>query len=248
MLFKKAIVTGGAGFIGSHLVERLIHSGIRVVSIDNYIAGKKENLAHLHSSGLLDEVECDISEKEMLTPQEFRSFPRSLYAADGISPNETANLLGFNSGRDLVDAIKSNPSKEEYIRITTDQRLNQEFPNFMDPAQEEDLKVAALNAVDNDMREKALKLEFELMMQKSPAQAKALIKKIAKRLPSTKEMKQAAEARVGDTAYNQAKPYIFKRIENKTRRIAVEEFVKGNYDKAAKSKLQEIFNHNYVLL
>ena len=182
--------------------------------------------------------------KEMLTPEEFRSFPRSLYSADGISPNETANLLGFNSGKDLVDAIKSNPSREEYIRLTTDQRLNQEFPNFMDPAQEEDLKVAALNAVDNDMREKALKLEFELMLQKSPAQAKALIKKIAKRLPSTKEMRQAAEVRVGDTAYNQAKPYIFKRIENKTRRIAVEEFVKGNYDKAAKSKLQEIFNHN----
>ena len=47
--FKKALVTGGAGFIGSHLVEELLKEGLAVVSIDSYIAGKKENLADFHS-------------------------------------------------------------------------------------------------------------------------------------------------------------------------------------------------------
>ena len=46
--FKKALVTGGAGFIGSHLVEELLKEGLAVVSIDNYVAGKKGNLADFH--------------------------------------------------------------------------------------------------------------------------------------------------------------------------------------------------------
>ena len=37
--YSKAIVTGGAGFIGSHIVEELLKEGIEVISIDNYFAG-----------------------------------------------------------------------------------------------------------------------------------------------------------------------------------------------------------------
>lgn len=40
---KLAVVTGGAGFIGSHLCERLVREGYRVVSLDNYFTGSKEN-------------------------------------------------------------------------------------------------------------------------------------------------------------------------------------------------------------
>lgn len=43
-----AVVTGGAGFIGSHLCERLVQEGFRVISLDNYFAGTKEN----HVSGV----------------------------------------------------------------------------------------------------------------------------------------------------------------------------------------------------
>lgn len=42
--FKRALVTGGAGFIGSHLVEELLKESLEVISIDNYIAGKEEIL------------------------------------------------------------------------------------------------------------------------------------------------------------------------------------------------------------
>jgi dTDP-glucose 4,6-dehydratase len=44
---KRAVVTGGAGFLGSHLSERLLSAGIAVVAVDNLITGKKENVAHL---------------------------------------------------------------------------------------------------------------------------------------------------------------------------------------------------------
>jgi UDP-glucose 4-epimerase len=42
--YRRALVTGGAGFIGSHLVEHLLKLGVEVISIDNYLAGKRENL------------------------------------------------------------------------------------------------------------------------------------------------------------------------------------------------------------
>lgn len=67
--YKCALVTGGAGFIGSHIVEGLINEGLNVISIDNYFAGKKENLAHLHASGRLKEVNCDVTDYENLKRQ-----------------------------------------------------------------------------------------------------------------------------------------------------------------------------------
>ena len=43
----RAVVTGGAGFLGSHLCERLLAEGIAVVAVDNLITGKRRNVAHL---------------------------------------------------------------------------------------------------------------------------------------------------------------------------------------------------------
>ena len=44
---KRALVTGGAGFIGSHVVDRLLEEGYEVTAVDNLSEGHLENLAHL---------------------------------------------------------------------------------------------------------------------------------------------------------------------------------------------------------
>ncbi|HTZ76365.1 MAG TPA: UDP-glucuronic acid decarboxylase family protein [Stellaceae bacterium] len=44
---KRILVTGGAGFLGSHLCERLVAQGHDVLSVDNYFTGRKDNIAHL---------------------------------------------------------------------------------------------------------------------------------------------------------------------------------------------------------
>src|SRR6201987_2959704 len=44
---KRVMVTGGAGFLGSHLCERLISDGHDVLCVDNYFTGRKDNIAHL---------------------------------------------------------------------------------------------------------------------------------------------------------------------------------------------------------
>ena len=44
---KTVLITGGAGFIGSHLCEKLINEGFRVICIDNFITGSFKNIEHL---------------------------------------------------------------------------------------------------------------------------------------------------------------------------------------------------------
>lgn len=64
---KKVMVTGGAGFIGHHLVERLLEEGYHVVVLDNFSTGRRENLANLLNSRLTIH-EVNISNFESIKP------------------------------------------------------------------------------------------------------------------------------------------------------------------------------------
>ena len=60
------VVTGGAGFIGSHISERLLRDGHSVRVVDNYLTGSPENLAHLRDNGRLSVHELDIADAKAL--------------------------------------------------------------------------------------------------------------------------------------------------------------------------------------
>ncbi len=57
---KRILVTGGAGFLGSHLCERLLNEGHEVVCVDNFYTGRKENVAHLMSNPYFETLRHDI--------------------------------------------------------------------------------------------------------------------------------------------------------------------------------------------
>jgi len=63
-----ALVTGGAGFIGSHLVDRLLAHGHRVVVLDNFSSGRLENLAHLKGANHLSVHKVDVSDFAAIEP------------------------------------------------------------------------------------------------------------------------------------------------------------------------------------
>ncbi len=58
---KRILVTGGAGFIGSHLCERLLNEGNDVICLDNYFTGSKENVAHLLGNPFFELVRHDVT-------------------------------------------------------------------------------------------------------------------------------------------------------------------------------------------
>jgi dTDP-glucose 4,6-dehydratase len=58
----RTLVTGAAGFLGSHLVDSLLEQGHKVVAVDNLVTGKLENLSHLQSNPEFEFVQHDITE------------------------------------------------------------------------------------------------------------------------------------------------------------------------------------------
>jgi len=61
MIRKKVLVTGGAGFLGSHLCERLLKEGNEVVCLDNYFTGQKENVVHLMNNPYFELIRHDVT-------------------------------------------------------------------------------------------------------------------------------------------------------------------------------------------
>ncbi len=58
---KRILVTGGAGFLGSHLCERLLAQGHEVLCVDNYFTGRRENIAHLLDNRSFEAMRHDVT-------------------------------------------------------------------------------------------------------------------------------------------------------------------------------------------
>jgi len=61
MLRKRVMVTGGAGFLGSHLCERLLNNGANLICVDNFFTGRKENISHLIGNPYFELLRHDVT-------------------------------------------------------------------------------------------------------------------------------------------------------------------------------------------
>src|SRR5688500_1476817 len=79
----RALVTGGAGFIGSHLCKRLVDAGFHVVAIDNLCTGKLRNLDSLANEERFTFIQHDVS---IGIPRELGRYDRVWHLASPASP------------------------------------------------------------------------------------------------------------------------------------------------------------------
>jgi UDP-glucuronate decarboxylase len=90
---KRILVTGGAGFIGSHLYERLLDEGNEVICVDNFFTRSKQNIIHLLDNPYFEIVRHDISFSLYIEVDEIYNLacPASLvyYSFDPIQTTET---------------------------------------------------------------------------------------------------------------------------------------------------------------
>ena len=74
MPLKRILVTGGAGFLGSHLCDRLVSSGDEVICLDNFFTGSKDNVAHLLSNPHFEIVRHDLVNPILLEADQIYNF------------------------------------------------------------------------------------------------------------------------------------------------------------------------------
>lgn len=97
---KRILVTGGAGFLGSHLCERLLNDGSKVLCLDNYYSGAKQNVRHLLANSRFELVRHDVSLPLYLEVDEIYNLacPASPvhYQRDPVETTKTSVLGAIN--------------------------------------------------------------------------------------------------------------------------------------------------------
>ncbi|MCB1755552.1 MAG: SDR family oxidoreductase [Gammaproteobacteria bacterium] len=133
LIRKRVLVTGGAGFLGSHLCERLLEEGNDVICLDNYFTGNKENIRHLCDNPYFELIRHDVTFPLFIEVDEIYNLacPASPvnYQHDPVQTTKTnvygaINMLGLakRTGAKFFQASTSevygdphvHPQREEY--------------------------------------------------------------------------------------------------------------------------------------
>ncbi|QQG41933.1 MAG: SDR family oxidoreductase [Candidatus Woesebacteria bacterium] len=83
---QKIIVTGGAGFIGSHLCDSLLENNYKVVCLDNLLTGSKKNIEHLLDNPNFEFVDGDVIQQSTVNSQHFSGVSYIFHLASPASP------------------------------------------------------------------------------------------------------------------------------------------------------------------
>ncbi len=130
-----AVVTGGSGFLGSHICDRLIKEGISVICIDNLLTGSIDNIAHLQSNPEFTFIKHDVTDYISITvdvdyilhfaspasPLDYQQLPIETLKvgsigtlnALGLAKNKNARFLLASTSEVYGDPL-SHPQKEDY--------------------------------------------------------------------------------------------------------------------------------------
>jgi nucleoside-diphosphate-sugar epimerase len=132
---KIVVVAGGSGFIGSHLCETLLAAGNRVICVDNFLTGRKENVAHLLQNNSFTLLEHDITQPIKIdglvdqvynlaspaSPKDFLRIPFEILAVNSTGTGNMLQLAAEKKARFLQASTSEvygdplqHPQKESY--------------------------------------------------------------------------------------------------------------------------------------
>ncbi len=131
----RVLITGGAGFLGSHLCDYLLNKGHRVIALDDLITGKTDNIAHLAGNNNFKFIKQDVTEyiyiKEDLdyilhfaspaSPVDYQKYPIQTLKVGSLGTHKTLGLAKEKEAKYLLASTSEvygdplvNPQKEDY--------------------------------------------------------------------------------------------------------------------------------------
>jgi len=130
---KRILVTGGAGFIGSHLCERLLKDGNEVICLDNYFSGRKDNIRHLLHNSYFEvirhnvihpySIECDeiYNLACPASPVHYQTFPvQTIYTS----------VMGMINALKLADKLKIKVLQASTSEVYGDPKLSPQLEEY----------------------------------------------------------------------------------------------------------------------
>ncbi|HEV2471697.1 MAG TPA: NAD-dependent epimerase/dehydratase family protein, partial [Chthonomonadales bacterium] len=132
----RAVVTGGAGFLGSHLCDRLLAEGFEVVALDNLITGSTDNIAHLIDNRRFRFIHYDVTEYLFLdgpvdfifhlaspaSPVDFPTKPIQILKVNALGTHKALGLARAKGARFFLASTSEvygdplvHPQVEEYL-------------------------------------------------------------------------------------------------------------------------------------
>ena len=132
---RRALVTGGAGFVGSHLCDRLLAEGYGVVCVDNLVTGSTANVAHLAGSSGFEFVDGDVTAGLRYTgsvdevyhfaspasPKDFEQIPVEILEVGSVGTHNALKLAKAKGARFMVASTSEvygdplvHPQQEDY--------------------------------------------------------------------------------------------------------------------------------------
>ena len=132
---KVIVITGGAGFLGSHLCDRFIADGLKVICVDNLITGNLRNIAHLQKNRDFEFIRHDVSKKLHIkgridyvlhfaspaSPIDYLNYPIPTLKVGSLGAHNTLGLAKLKKARYLIASTSEvygdpevHPQKETY--------------------------------------------------------------------------------------------------------------------------------------
>lgn len=133
---KNVLITGGAGFIGSHLCEFLLEKGFSIICIDNLITGDKKNIWHLRNNGNFNFINHDVTKHIEIrqnldyvlhfaspaSPVDYQKIPIQTLKVGGLGTHNTLGLALAKKAKYMLASTSEvygdpliNPQSETYL-------------------------------------------------------------------------------------------------------------------------------------
>jgi UDP-glucuronate decarboxylase len=130
---KRILITGGAGFIGSHLCEKLLNKGNEVICVDNFFTGSKQNIVHLLSNPYFEVVRHDITFPLYIEVDEIYNLacPASpiYYQFDPVQTTKTS-IMGSINMLGLAKRLKIKILQASTSEVYGDPKIHPQTENY----------------------------------------------------------------------------------------------------------------------